>query len=127
MTIISIGKLIKLKEPEILCNVLKLNVISRTSSNRVHVPKFIRNHYQNSFCYLAPVLWNSLDSSKTYSNNVTIAPSINTMKTRLKRFLMNMQNYGSETEWVDYNKIITSYLSAIKADPYYVTTINVNK
>ncbi len=125
MTTISIGKLIKLGEPETLCDVLKLNVPSRTSSNRIYVPKFVRNHYQNSFCYLAPVLWNSLDSSKTFSNNVTIAPSINAMKTRLKRFLIKMQTYGSETEWTDYNKTVTSYLSAIKADPYFVDTNSV--
>ena len=48
------------------------------------------------------------------------------MKARLKRFLIKMQTYGSETEWIDYNKVIMSYLTAIKADPYFVNTTNAN-
>ena len=35
-----------------------------------------------------------------------------------------MQVYGSETEWTDANKVISSYFSAIKADPHFVKIAN---
>ena len=124
MTILSIGKLLKLNEPVFLCKVLMINVPSRTNSNRIYVPKFNRNHYQNSFCYQGPKYWNLLTSSTSYSNNVTDAPSLNSMKSRLKSFLIKMQVYGSETEWTDANKVISSYFSAIKADPHFVKIAN---
>ena len=84
MTIFSIGKLVKLKEPFYLSKVLMLDLI--THRNKLHVPKLTRNHYQNSFCYQAPKLWNFLSSSTSYCMNVTKAPTLNSLKSRLKFF-----------------------------------------
>ena len=119
MCIINMGKLIKSKEPVFLHEILKLNIEPSPKSNHIFVPKFNRNHYQNSFCYQAPKLWNMLTSSKSYCGNVTGAPTLSSMKSRLKMFLIKMQNYGNPTEWINANKIISNYLRSIKSDPYF--------
>ena len=102
MTTISMGKLIKLKVPDFLCNLLKINESSH--DKRAHLPKYKLNLYQNNFCYC---------------NFTTNAPTINALKSRLKSFLVKMQIYGSEIERLDYNKSISKYLITIKKDPYY--------
>ena len=33
-----------------------------------------------------------------------------------------MQSYGSDKEWTDSNKSISTYLTTIKGDPYYKST-----
>ena len=116
MTIIEIAKLMKLEVPRMLFNIL--NLMKPSYNNRVYLPKLKLNQYQNNFCYQAPKLWNQLTSSSKYCNSITKAPFINTLKTRLKRFLLEMQSYGSENEWFEFNKSISNYLIAIKSDPY---------
>ena len=119
MTIFSIGKLSKLNEPVYLSEILMLNVNALIRRNRLYLPKFDRNHYQNSFCYQAPKFWNLLASSPSYCYDVTNSPTLTSMKSRLKKFLIIMQTYGSKTEWIDSNKAIGTYLTAIKADPNF--------
>ena len=117
MTVLSFGKVIKMEEPEFLYNILKLN--SQNRRNMVYLPLFKLNSYQNSFCYQAPKLWNMLASSPKYCNEITNAPTLSSMKSRLKSFLLNMQSYGNKNDWIDTNKQISCYINAIKADPYY--------
>ena len=80
---------------------------------------FKRSHYQNSFCYQARKLWNMLASSPKYCNDITNAPTLSSMKSRLKSFLLDLQLYGNRNEWIDSNKSIIFYLNAVKADPYF--------
>ena len=123
MTVLNIGKLLNLGEPTFLCNVLRLNTCSLQRNNRLYLPKFKCNHYQNNFCFQAPKLWNLLASSASHCNNVTAAPTINALKSRLKRFLLQLQMYGvdaNDVEWYDSNKSIAAYLSAIKNKPYSI-------
>ena len=117
MTVLSLGKTMRIEEPVFLYKILKLD--STSLRNMVYVPMFKRNQYQNCFCYQAPKLWNTLASSPKYCNDVTNAPTLSSMKTRLKSFLLDLQSYGNKNEWIDSNKLINLYLNAAKADPYY--------
>ncbi len=128
MTVLETGKLVGLGEPEYLCEVLKLNSSQNSRNNRLYLPKFSRNHYQNNFCYQGPKLWNLLASKASDCNFITSSPTLNAMKSRCKKFLLKIQNYGAyenDVEWYDSNKDISKYLSAISNDPYY-QTVNTN-
>ena len=116
-TLIHIAKLIILKEPVILCNLMKLS-ISDLRSNRIFLPSLKLTHYQNNFCYLGPKLWNLLCSSPSYCSSITMAPSLTSLKSRLKRLLNEMQIYGEESEWLSMNNCLELYLTSIKSDPY---------
>ena len=96
MTVLNIGKLLKLGKPTLLCHVLRLDgrIHQSQRNNRLYLPKFQCNHYQNSFCFQAPKLWNLLASSPSICDNITNAPTINALKSRLKKFLLKMQVYG---------------------------------
>ena len=123
MTVLEIGKLLRIGEPNYLCEVLKLFPSHLSRNNRLYLPKFIRNHHQNNFCYQGPKLWNLLASKSSYCKDVTSAPTLNAMKSRLKNFLLVMQSYGVnkndfDLNWYDSNKDISKYLSAICKDPY---------
>ena len=124
MTLLCIFKLIKLQEPTFLYDVLKLNTHNSTRNNRLFLPKFIRNHYQNNFCYQAPKLWNLLAGSETYCLNVTASPTIGCFRARLKKFLLTMQNFGTyvnDLQWYDFNKSISDYLVTVKNVTYSTT------
>ena len=84
-----------------------------------HIPKFKLSHYQNNYCFQAPKMWNLLSSSVSFCCDITNAPTLNSMKTRLKRFLLKMQSYGDQVEWIDANKSISTYLTSIKKDPHF--------
>ena len=117
MTILNIGKLFMLGEPTFLCHILKLNANLKLRNNRLYVPAFKCVHYKNNFCYQAPIIWNTLASSSIISNNITKAPTINSLKSRVKKFLLQMQSYGineNDLEWYNSNKSVTTYLSAVK-------------
>lgn len=120
MTICCIGKLVGLSEPVYLFQILRLDMPNQRHT--LFVPKLSRNHYQNSFCYQAPKLWNLLSSSASFCFETTKAPTLNCLKSRLKRFLIKMQSYGDLTEWIDSNKNISTYLASVKADPYFKET-----
>ena len=118
MTVLNLGKTINTMEPVFLHKVLKLDKPSHR--NLVHVPLFKRNQYQNSFCYHAPKLWNNLVSSSKYCNDCTGAPTLASMKSRLKSFLLKLQAYGDNHDWIEANKHVDQYLTSAKADPYLV-------
>ncbi len=120
MIICCIGKLVGLSEPVYLFQILRLDMPNQRHT--LFVPKLSRNHYQNSFCYQAPKLWNLLSSSASFCFETTKAPTLNCLKSRLKRFLIKMQSYGDLTEWIDSNKNISTYLASVKADPYFKET-----
>lgn len=116
MTILEIGKVLRIGEPTYLCEVLNLNSRENTRNNRLHLPKFTRNHYQNNFCYQAPKLWNLIASKALDCKFITWAPTISAMKSRLKKFLLQIQSYGTDKNdlnWYDSNKSISKYLAAI--------------
>ena len=121
MTILNIAKLKILQVPMFLSNLLKLD--KPTHRDRLYVPKFCRNHFQNNFCYQAPHLWNLLTSS-VLCNNITNSPTLTSMKSRLKRFLLKIQIYANETEWTDANNSISTFLTEIRIDPYADNIIN---
>ena len=116
-TLLHLAKLIILKEPAILCKLMKLS-LSDLRSNRIFLPCLKLNHYQNNFCYLGPKLWNLLCSSPSYCNSITTAPSLTSLKSRLKRLLQKMQFYGQDSEWLTVNNCLELYLTTIKSDPY---------
>ena len=121
MTILEIGKLKYNYTPKYLCNILKIheNPIRNKYGNRLFLPKFNCNHYQNNFCYQAPKLWNLLDSSQSYCNNVTNFSNILFLKKKIKSFLLDMQSYHDEINWHSANYRISTYLAAVKNDPQF--------
>ncbi len=120
MTICSLNKLIRINESTSLVSIMKLkDTCTNTVNHYLHIPNFSLKHYQNCYCYQAPKLWNYLSGSKSYCGEITVAPTLNSTKSRLKKFLLQMQSYGSETEWIIANRDIYTYLTLIKNDPYY--------
>ena len=111
----------KLEAPLFIYRLLNLHLYNSNNS-RLYLPKLKLNQYQNNFCYQAPKLWNTLISSPTYCSSITEAPSIDNFKSKLKVFLLIMQSYGSDKEWTDSNKSISTYLTTIKGDPYHKFT-----
>ena len=116
MTIMNLEKAIRNSEPASLCEILKLDPLNRRKT--LFVPLFKRSCYQNSYCYQAPKLWNLLASSPNYSNNTTDAPTLLSMKSRLKSFLLTLQSYGDKYEWIKSNNSVECYLRSAKGDPY---------
>ena len=120
MNILSIDKLFKLMKPRYLCELLKFNPESNKRNKRIdYIPKFKCSHYQNNFCYQGPYLWNLLSSNSSICNEITVAPSINTMKSRLKKFLLKMQSYGqseNDETWYKFNHSIELYINQIKSN-----------
>ena len=113
MTVISLFKLIKQKVPLTLCKLLNIDgddciLKARNKRLKITIPKLRLNRYQNTFCYQAPKLWNLFTSSKLAYNEITAAPSLNSLRTRLKKFLLEMQNYG-DNDWQHFNKSIKHY------------------
>lgn len=116
MTLLQLAKLIRLKEPLILCDLMKLTS-AENRNNRIYLPKLNLSHYQNNFCYQAPKLWNILCSSPKYSNSITLAPSLNCQKSRIKSLLLKVQSYGNDSDWIRINKSLELFLNAMKHNP----------
>ena len=118
MTILSIDKLFKLKEPQYLNELLNLNCDGDRRNNRIsHIPKFKCSHYQGNYCYQGPYLWNLMASNARICNETTSSPSINVMKTRLKKFLLKMQSHGqneNDDTWYKFNHSPELYINQIK-------------
>ena len=117
MTLLHLAKLIRLQEPTFLCKLLKLDVTGYRN-NRIYQPNFTLNHYQNNFCYNGPKLWNNMSASPTCCESITLAPTLNCQKSRLKDLFCKVQNYGDEVEWLQINKSLDLYLTSVKQDPY---------
>ena len=118
-TTLNVAKLMATGIPQVLCNVLNLESTCKTRNNRLFLPKYQCNRYQNSFCYQAPKLWNLFASSPLLCNDLTNAPTINSLKTRLKNFMLKMQCYGeneNDINWYKFNRSVSEYLSAIKCN-----------
>lgn len=112
-TLSDIAKLRQLRIPEYLCALLNINV----NKDRMTIPLLKTNHYQNSFMYQGPKLWNQVLGFMK-DKRISTIPRINTYKSRAKVFLLKMQSYGSRNEWIDHNDSIDLYLIALKKDPY---------
>ncbi len=84
-----------------------------------YIPKFKCKHYKSNFCYQGPRLWNLLSSNSHICNEITVAPSINAMKSRLKKFLLKMQSFGqyeNDEAWYQFNFSIEIYINQIKSN-----------
>ena len=121
MTTVHLAKLIISKEPMYLYDLLRLGDSSETRNNRLYQPNLSLNHYMNNFCFQAPKIWNTISSSPTYCENVTAAPSLSCLKSRLKRLYIKMQTYGDENEWHNVNRNLSEFLTILKSDPYLNT------
>ena len=121
MTSLQLSKLILLKEPKYLCKLLSLLENSTLRNNRLPLPKLLLKRYQSDFCYTGPRLWNALNTASSYCNDIAKAPSIPCFKSRLKKTLLQMQNYGDNVDWIPANHNIHVYLASIQSDLYYVT------
>ena len=119
MTVLHLAKLIRLKEPIYLCELLHILDPPSTRNNRIFQPKLSLRHYMNNFCYQGPNLWNSICSSPNYCDNITTAPTLPCLKSRLKRLFLKIQAYGDMIEWQNLNKNLHDYLNVIKSDPYF--------
>ncbi len=117
MTLFHLAKLIKLCEPSVLYNVLRLNNSSNLRGY-IHQPRFNLSHFQNNFCYQGPKNWNILCSSSACNNAIIMAPSMNCLKSRLRQLFLKSQSYGNEIEWIPQNKYLEMYLTAVNHDPY---------
>ena len=117
-TILSFAKMIRNKEPEYLCKLLHIYDPILSRNNRVYQPSLQLEHYKLNFCYSAPKLWNTLCNSTDESKKIVSSPSINCLKTRLKKFLLDLQSYGDSVEWIKANKCLENYLTYSKSDPY---------
>ena len=120
MTILNAAKLLKIKEPKFLCKLMKIDIEANLTArnNRMSIPKFKLTRYQNSFSYLAPTLWNLLATSDSLCKKITTAPTITSLRNRLKKFLLDMQNFGIndiDHNWQPYNWSINEYLTQLKA------------
>ena len=121
MTLLDINKLVRLKQPEYLSSLLRLDTPTQRN-NRLYTPAFKVKKYQNNFCYQGPNLWNLLSSSASYCNKLTLTVTSSSFKSKLKTFLLKMQSYGQSTgdyNWYVTNKSIPAYLTAIKSDPHF--------
>ena len=116
MLILTLAKLIFLKIPKLLCDILKIDLINNSLSRnkRAYVPKLKLTRYQNNFCFQAPKLWNSLACSSAVCGNITTAPTMNALRKLLKQFLLKIQIHGvnrNDLNWYDFNHSIPKYLT----------------
>ncbi len=117
MTLLSVDKLFKLRQPQYLCE-LTLYMIKEITVLIIPIPQFKCKHYQSNFCYQGPCLWNLLGSNSSICNEITASPSRNAMKTRLKKFLIKMQSYGqneNDVAWYQFNNSIEHFINQIKS------------
>ena len=94
---------------------------------RIYVPSVKLKHYQNNFCYQAPKTWSLIGSNSSLCNNVIHAPSINSMKSRLKSFLLKMQSHGHDVNdhnWSKSNFCIEVYVNMKKSEPQSTSQTN---
>ena len=118
MTVLHLTKLIYLKEPPYLCQLLRIIEPNSTRNNRIYIPNLKLEHYKNNFCYQAPKLWNEICSSPNLCFNVTTSPTMLALKSRLKKLFLSIQEYGDETEWHKSNRILSEFINSSKSDPY---------
>ena len=89
-----------------------------TRNNRIFQPALSLEHYKMNFCYSAPKFWNIMCNFSDDCKNIVNAPTLSCLKNRLKKFLLNMQVYGDEIEWIKANRSLETYLVTSKSDPY---------
>ena len=119
MTILDTAKLLAHNHPTVLCKLLNITSdnVGSLRNFRMSLPSFKLNRYQNTFSYQGPKLWNSLASSNVLFKGVSKLPAkipVSFIKTRLKKFLLEMQKFGvdeSDNNWQPYNWIIDSFIT----------------
>ena len=57
-------------------------------------------------------------ASKSQCSTITGANFMEIFKKHLKHFLLKLQIYGNDNEWIECNRDLGKYLGAIKHDPY---------
>ena len=78
------AKPIILREPLFLCNLLRL-ALSEYQSDRIFQPCFKLTHYQNITSVTRDLNFGILCSSPSNCSSITLAPSINALKSRLEK------------------------------------------
>ena len=117
MSILHLAKLKFSKKPKYLCDLLRLSDSSASRNNRIFIAKFSRSCHMNNFCYQTPKIWNALCLSPSHCNEISTAPTLQSLKKRLKSMFLKMQTYGTITEWTTKNHNIHEYITAIKLEP----------
>ena len=114
-TISGVAKIRQLKQPLYLYEMLKID----ETKQRMYIPLLKTNHYQQNFVYQGPKLWN-LVLPYIKDKNYNLPTSIQSLKKKLKSFLLEMQSYGPFSEWIDTNSNIAMYVTKkVKNDPDY--------
>ena len=117
MTLVHLAKLIRLNEPSVLYNVLRLNN-STNLRGYIYQPRFRISHYQSNFCYQGPKNWNILCSSSACRSAIIMAPTMNCQKSRLRQLFLKVQSFGDEIEWITQNNSLELFMTAVNHDPY---------
>ena len=113
-TLTSITTIRMRQKPEYLYTLLKLN----NTPQRMYLPFLTTTHYQNNFLYQGPKLWNLL-LPFIKDKNFNLPLTIQSYKSKLKRFLCEMQCYESSEEWSSANFSVEKFIKNSKNDPYY--------
>ena len=95
MTLLHLAKLISLHQPNVLCDLLKLD----NSENRrckIFQPQINLSHFQNNFGYIGAKQWKSVCCSSARLDSIIVAPSLKNEISRLKNLFLNVQSYGNE-------------------------------
>ena len=122
MTILEIHKLKVFQEPQYLRELLKLECNNLTRRNiRIYVPFFKLSHYRNNLYYKAPELWYLIGSNSKICNGLIGAPSLKSMKSSLKCFLLKSQAHGqpqsesNDDNCHNFNRSIAAYINLMKS------------
>ena len=117
-TLLHLIKLLYLKKPMYLYELLGLHNITEVKRSRITPPNLKLSHYQNNFCYQAIKLWNNLCSSPSQCELITSAPTLSCLKSRLKNFIRRAQLFGDVNSWTPINNSLELYLEEMKNNPY---------
>ena len=117
-TLLHLIKLLYLKKPMYLYELLGLHNITEVKRSRITPPNLKLSHYQNNFCYQAIKLWNNLCSSPSQCELITSAPTLSCLKSRLKNFIRRAQLFGDVNSWSPINNSLELYLEELKNNPY---------
>ena len=127
MSILCLNKLIIFEEPSYLHEILRLKLQGTLRNRRIYVPLLKLKHYQNNFSFQAPKTWNFIGLNSSLYNNVLHAPSVNSMKCRLKSFLLNIPSHGqhvNDHNWSKSYSCIEVYVNMIKSKPLSTSQTN---
>ena len=119
-TLTSIAKIRMSGNPEYMYNLLKMNI--QNLSQRMYLPFLSTTHYQNNFLYQGPKLWNFI-LPFIKDKNLNLPQTIALFRIKVKRFLCEMQSYGTNDDWSIENFCMEEFIKKSKIDPYYCESV----